>query len=730
VIAVRNQRGAVIWFLLLLIVPLAAVAVLAALLFLTPLPRPEVPQASEVFDQNGILISRIFTEERREIPVSRMPQHLLDAIVAVEDDRFYRHRGIDPIAMARALYRNIRAGTIVEGGSTITQQLAKNLYTAHERTLGRKIREAILALKLEQLYTKREILAMYWNTVYLGEGTYGIEVAAQRYFGKSAADLTLAETALMAGLPRQPEYYAPTKDMNEAIRRRNFVLKTMTDKGYITAEAADAAREELIELAQAHPSAGNAPYFIDYVKVQLDRTHPDIAANIRRGGYRIYTTLDLKAQEAANEAVAALAPDAGAGKTDAVPQVALVALDPANGQIRAMVGGREMQQALLNRATVRRQPGSAFKPFVYGTALETRRYTVTSTFVDEPVSFPAGGGRVWSPENFRREYTRAPMGMRDALKQSKNAVTAQWMNTLKPRPVIDFARRMGIPPDARLTEDLTLGLGTSELSPLEMAVAFAPFANGGMRVQPTAILRITDGADNLIYSYRPPAPERAISDDLAYLMTDILKSVVRPGGTAGQVAGLIGGRPAAGKTGTTEESRDSWIVGYTRELVGAVWVGYDTPRETQYTGAITSAPIWAEFIRRAETGIPQHDWIQPPGVERVRICIATGMLANATCPAVEELFLRGTAPTQVDPNIYWDALLPRLPGIPLPLPPGEEAPQPPEPQPSPPRTLPGWPWPRPPMPLPPPRPGAPAPPAWWPFRAPVQDSDVEADSAE
>lgn len=725
----QHQRGA-IWLGLLILIPVLAVIGTITLIAMTPLPHPEVPLASEIVDQSDRLITRLFTENRREISVNRMPQHLLDAIVSVEDDQFYRHRGVNPIGIARALYRNVRAGRIVEGGSTLTQQLAKNLYTLQERTLGRKIREAILTFKLEHMYTKREILGMYWNTIYLGEGTYGVEIAAQRYFNKSAENLTLAESALLAGLPRQPEYYAPTKNLDEAIDRRNFVLRLMAEQTYITPEEEATARLEEVRLVANHEPLGEAPSFIDYVVGQLDQTYPDIAANIRRGGYRIQTTLDLEVQQAANGAVAARAPEAAPDEQGILqPQVALVALDPSSGYIRAMVGGRELQPGLLNRTTRRRQPGSAFKPFVYGTALETRRHVITSTFIDEPVAFPAGGGREWRPENFRREYTYAPMGMRDALRQSKNVVTVQWMNALKPGPVVEFARRMGVPSEVPLTENLTLGLGTSELTPLEMTTAFAPFANGGLRVQPTAILRITDSAGNLIYSHTPKAPERAIGEDLSYIMTDLLKDVVRPGGSAGQVAGLVGGRPSAGKTGTTEKSVDAWFVGYTRELVAAVWVGHDTPRETNYTGAITSAPIWAEFIRRAEEGIPHRDWIQPAGVDRVRICVATGLLANATCPAITEVFLRGTAPTRVDPNIYWDEIKPRLPGIPS-LIPGEMSPEPPPAEPTPatpPRSIPGWPWPLvppAPVPIPPPRPGVMGPPIWWPF----DDGDTHSDS--
>lgn len=651
-----------IWLGILLITPFLAIALLLGLAMGTPLPKPEVPLTSEIVDQKERLIARLYLENRREIPVREMPQYLLDAIVAVEDDRFYRHYGIDPIGIARAMYRNVRSMQVLEGGSTITQQLAKNLYLTHERTVARKMKEALLTLKMEQMYTKREILGMYWNTIYLGEGTYGVELASQRYFGKPARELTLAEAALLAGLPRQPEFYAPTENPEGARDRRNLVLDFMATSGFVSPQEAAAAKAEPVTVAPVQETTGEAPYFVDFVLEQLEQINPTILANIRRGGYRIQTTLDLDVQRAANEAIETTAPKATADERGILqPQVALVALNPSNGQVLAMVGGREKQQGLLNRVTARRQPGSAFKPFVYGAALETRRYSVISTFVDQPTSFPAGNGKQWRPENFQREYSRAPMGMREALRQSKNVVAVQWLNQLKPGPVIEFARRLGIPAEVPLVDNLTLALGTSELSPLEITSSFAPFGNGGFQVKPSAILRITDSAGSLVYSQTEKPFERALDEDLAYVMTDLLKDVVRPGGSAGQVAGLIGGRPAAGKTGTTENSRDSWFVGYTRELVASVWVGHDIATETEFTGAITAAPIWADFIKRAEEGIPFSDWVQPAGVDRVRICVASGLLANATCTARSEVFLRGTAPKRVDPKVYWNGLSPVLP---------------------------------------------------------------------
>ena len=651
--------------------PILALACFGIAVLITPLPAPENPEASKVVDATGETISRLFTENRVELPVVEMPQALLDAVVAVEDDRFYQHRGIDPLGVARAFIRNLQAARVIEGGSTLTQQLAKNLYLTHDRTLTRKFKEAVLTVKLESTYSKKEILGMYWNTIYLGRGAYGVEVAAQTYFGKSARDLTLTESALMAALPRSPEYYSPYNDAEAAVLRRNLVLDKMMEHAYISAATASAAKEEPLRLVPAEQAGRTqthtAPYWVDHVLAELRTHYPAVAEEILHGGYTIHTSLDLNLQRAAEEAVIAEAPAATPDENQVMqPQVALVAMESTTGYIRAFIGGRE-QRAERNRVTERQQPGSAFKPFVYAAALETRTSTAASTQTDEPAAFPgAREGEAWRPANYGNRYSYKPETMRTALRRSLNVVTVKWMDAIKPGPVVSLARRMGI--ESEMPANLTISLGSADVTPLELTRAYAPLANGGFAVTPVAIVRITDRHGNII-AEESPARQRAMDPGVAFIVTDMLREVVRPGGTAAQVSGYLGGRPAAGKTGTSDQSRDAWFVGYTPDLVAGVWVGRDDNSPTRFEGGTAAAPIWANFMSRALQGKPHRDWSPPANVAGIEYCTLTGLLPNASCPTGHEWFLTGTEPAQVDPTIHWDTVLPQLPGMPW-TPPG------------------------------------------------------------
>ncbi|HYG58407.1 MAG TPA: PBP1A family penicillin-binding protein, partial [Symbiobacteriaceae bacterium] len=548
-------------------IPLIAAVVFVAAVLVTPLPRPDNPETTEILDAAGERLDTRATENRVEVPVVEMPQYLLDAAVAVEDDRFYQHRGIDPFGLARALVRNITAGRVVQGGSTITQQLAKNLYLTHERTLARKWREAVLTVKLEYTYSKKEILGLYLNTIYLGHGAYGVEVASQNYFGKSVRKLTLAEAAMLAGLAQAPEYYA--NNQAAAARRQQVVLDKMAEAGLIDRDRAEAAKEVPLQLDNPARAGGRAPHFIHYViNHELRTRFPDVYETLSRGGYRIYTTLDLQMQQQAEAAVnrARLPVSEEAGKPF---QAALVALDPHTGYIRAWVGGKdEAKMGRIARVIEPRQPGSAFKPFVYAAALESRAHTVLSTQLDA-----ASAWGDYRPENFDRTYSGEPKDMREALRRSLNVVTVRWLDTIKPPAMIDIARRMGITADLP-RNDLSIALGSTEVSPLELVRAYAPLANGGFRVEPQAIVRITD-RDGTVIAENRPERKPVIDPGLAYVMTDLLKDVVRPGGTADVVSGYIGARPAAGKTGTSNDAKDMWFVGYTPDLVAGVWVGDD-----------------------------------------------------------------------------------------------------------------------------------------------------------
>jgi penicillin-binding protein 2D len=657
--------------------PFVVAALLITAVLVTPIPRPDNPETSELLDAAGNRMTQLFSENRVIVPVTEMPDHLLNAIVAVEDNRFYTHKGLDFIGIGRAALRNLTAGEIKEGGSTLTQQLAWNLYLTHERTLTRKLKEAALAIKLEYTYSKEEILGLYWNTIYLGRGAHGAEVAAQTYFGKSVRDLTLAESALMAALPQAPEYYSLPENYDDWQDRRDIVLEKMAAQGYITAADASSAKARLLQVADAPTGAGGGgtepSFFVNLVMQELQAKYPQVAGDLQNGGYRVTTSLDTAMQRQAENAVQTqLRADPDGHK----PQVALVALDPTTGYVKALVGGAEVN---MNRALEPQQPGSAFKPFVYAAALETRKYTALSTQVDAPAEFPgATAGEPWRPQNAHGRYSYQPAAMREALRKSLNVVTAQWTNTLKPDCVIALARRMGV--DSPLASNLTIGLGSSAVTPLELTRAYAPFANGGTAVKPLVIVRIEDRDGNVIAEERPVLKE-AISPGVAFLVTDMLKDVLGPGGTASGVAGYLGGRPAAGKTGTSDEGRDAWFVGYTPDLVAGVWVGDDDNRPSRREGASAAAPIWAKFMSGALAGRKFRNWNPPGDVVSVDVCRVTGLLPNPTCPLEREWFLTGTAPATVDPTVHADRVTPEMQATPSGT--GATAPPPPDQKPAP-----------------------------------------------
>ncbi len=628
-------------------------------LFFVPLPDPVVPVATRVFDRNGELVGSLFAENRVPVTLSDVPDVLQRGIVVVEDERFYRHRGLDPIAVARAVYRNLLAGRVVEGGSTITAQVARTLYLTQEVTISRKVVEALLALKLERVYTKQEILELYLNQIYLGSGTYGVETASRAYFGKSVRDVNLSEAAMLAGLPANPEGYSPYNNLERAVRRRNLVLDLWAARGVIRAEEAARAKDEPIVLASTGPPAPVGSYFLDYVLAQIreaqDRsTVPTVPMrDLYVGGYRIYTTLDVRMQRAAEEAICDWMPP-GEPDENGVrqPQVALVAIDPTNGYILAMAGGRSWSETQLNRAVpsggaragMRRQPGSAFKPFLYAAVIDSG-FPLLSSQVCEPVEFPAGGGQVYSPTDYGREpYHYRPLTIREAVRVSDNVVAVRWAHQIGVSRMRRFAQRMGI--EAPLTADLSLALGSSEVSVLEMARAYCAFANGGLRVEPLALLRLEDRFGRVLDERRINV-QRAIDDErVAYLMNRLLEEPFRPGGTAAHLLRYFSPPAVAGKTGTTDNQHDAWFIGYTPHIVCAVWVGNDSPSPLPGYGGTLAGPIWANFMARAHEGLPAADFPEPPGIVTLEVCATTGLLPNPTCPRRQEIFLRETAPSR------------------------------------------------------------------------------------
>jgi penicillin-binding protein 1A len=527
-------------------------------------------------------------------PLKALPPQLPQALMATEDRRFYSHFGIDPIGLARATLANLRAGRTVQGGSTLTQQLAKNVFLSPSRTLKRKVQELMLAFRLEHRFTKDQILEMYFNRVYFGAGAYGVEAAAQRYFDKPAAKLTLGESAMLVGLLKAPSKLAPTGNIKSAQARGAQVLRNMAEAGYITPQAAEAAIAKPTQLARSRLPLPNARYFADWVIDEVyqlvGRDHADLT---------VWTTLDSRLQGGAERAVDTLM-DREAEKQD-VGQAALVALAP-DGAVRAMVGGRDYIDSPYNRATqARRQPGSAFKPLVFLTALE-QGIRPDDQFVDGPIEV-AG----WKPRNYDGQY-HGSMTLRDAVARSVNTVAVQVDERVGRDRVIETARRLGITSD--LKPHPSLALGAFEVGVLELTAAYTAFANGGYAVQPYGVLEVRDSRNAVLFRRETGgAYAHMIGADALGDLNDLLRGVVERG--TGRAAGI--GRPVAGKTGTTSDYRDAWFVGYTPDLVASVWVGNDDNTPTKkVTGSGLPSLIWRAFMSDAMKGRPVSDLPQPP----------------------------------------------------------------------------------------------------------------------
>ncbi|MDA8235012.1 MAG: penicillin-binding protein 1A [Clostridia bacterium] len=603
------------------------------------LPEPEIALASKVYDVNGKLITTLFEENRIKVGIDQISSYAIKAVVATEDARFYRHYGFDPVRIAGAAFRNLQAGEIKQGGSTITQQTAKNLYLTHERTFTRKIKEAILTIQLERKYTKDEILEMYLNQIYFGHGAYGIEVASRTFFNKPAKDLTLAESAMLIGIPARPSAYSPFRNFAAAQKRQAVVLNRMVEVGMITQEEADKAKNEKITLSSSKGlKEGNAPYFIDEIRQYISEKYDNGSELLLKGGLSIYTTLDIKTQKAAEKAF-----QQGLKDKNAALEGALVAIDPTNGYIKAMVGGRNFEKSKFNRALAKRQPGSAFKPFLYAAAID-KGYTAASLIRCEPVYYPQPGGQVYEPKDYGEQpYHYRDFTLKEALAVSDNIVAVRLNEQIGPKITVEYAQKMGITSPMR--PYLSLALGTSEVSPLEMASAYGVLANQGISTKPLMIIKIVDPTGKVLEE-NEPSTKKIMEQSTAYIVTDMLKAVINPGGTAGRVAGIIQ-RPAAGKTGTSQNLQDAWFVGYTPKLVAAVYIGYDSPRSVGKTGGAIAAPIWASFVKDAMRGTAAQDFPLPINVEKTAVNLDTGNVASPWAYRTMEMaFVKGTLPPE------------------------------------------------------------------------------------
>ena len=561
------------------------------------------PASSQIYDINGNEIANVHAaENRRPVKIEQVPKDLQNAFVAVEDNRFYEHSGVDPRGIMRALYANIRGRGVSEGGSTITQQLAKNAYLTQDRTITRKIQEVFLALQLERQYTKQEILEMYLNQIYFGQGAYGVQAAAQTYFGKDVDKLTLNECAMLAGIPKSPNYYSPANNMQAAQARKAVVLDQMAKYGYIANSQAQKTKQEQLTLVKpvAKEKDNTAAYFIDYVtQTLIDRYGADA---VYKEGLKIYTTLDMDMQKAAEAAVKKLPTYRTDGNGVQQPQAAIVAIDPHNGYIKAMVGGRGTDQ--FNRATMAvRQPGSAFKPFVFAAALE-EHFTPNTVINDAPIDI---GG--WRPQNDSGSFS-GKVTMREVAQHSINVPTVKIAQKIGIDKPIYYAQAMGISTfvldGAQNDKQLATALGgmTKGVTPLEITSAYGTFANKGVHVEPVVIVKVLD-RNGKVLEQSEPKQNSVISANSAAELTDMLQTVIKNG--TGRKADI--GRPAAGKTGTTSNYHDAWFVGYTPDLVAGVWMGNDdnTPMHGVMGGQLP-AEIWKAFMQKALAQTPAKNF--------------------------------------------------------------------------------------------------------------------------
>jgi penicillin-binding protein 1A len=705
---------------------------------------------TKIYADDDVLVGELKAEKGIFIPINAIPENIINAVIAVEDSRFWKHKGIDYLAIARAIVKDIIHIGFKEGGSTITQQLAKVMFLTPEKTFKRKLREAALAVKIEKNLDKKEILELYLNKVYFGHGAYGVEMAAKTYFGKSVKDVTLSEAALIAGLVKAPSAYSPFNDLTRAKERQHIALSRMEEEGFIKRSEKENALKQPLYLSSVRKGMEANNYFTEYIRKYLEDKYG--VETVYKGNLRVYTTLDRKAQFMAARAVqeglreldkrrgwrgpiehrkdldiekemkmketaplvvvnpgeiasglvlqvsqkealvktrgvmgrlslvdarwASKVIDTRKGSVKVLkdfslnqilapgdiikvsiksirgntvqlsleqePQVegALVAIEQDTGFIRALIGGYDYVRSDFNRALyAKRQPGSAFKPVIYAAALN-HGFSPASIIMDEPVTYPGGPKGDWSPENYDHKFY-GPTTLREALTYSRNVVTVKLVDAVGISNILDFARNIGVQGD--MPRDLTIALGSLSVTPLELALCYSVFANNGLKATPIAIKYITDSKGRILESNEPEA-EEVISPQTAFLITSMMEDVVK-NGTGWRAKAL--GRPVAGKTGTTNEYRDAWFVGYTPDIVVSVWVGFDDtkPLGSQETGARAASPIWVLFMKNFLSGEPE-EFTVPEGIVSRTIDPSTGLLSKDDSEGIKEYFKEGTEPKQ------------------------------------------------------------------------------------
>jgi penicillin-binding protein 1A len=715
------------------------------------------PIVSQVFGDDGVLVGEFYLERRIVVPVNKMPRKLIQAFVAAEDANFYSHKGIDYFGIMRAAVKNIISMSKKEGASTITQQVTKSMLLTPEKKFSRKIKEAILATRLEEKLSKDEILYLYLNQIYLGAGSYGVQAAAEAYFGKNVEQLNLGEIAMLAGLPKAPNTYSPIKHIERARERQGYVLERMVKEGYVTPAEADHAKKTPIFLNPMKKVNNNqSAYYLEHIRIQLEEKYGE--EQLYKGGLKIYTTMNAGMQRAAYESlrkglkevdkrqgfrgpskyikdsdvdtfcskveenidsaslktgetyqgvVVGFNPGKGdaivrvgdrngilarnnmswAGKVgminsygkpdkgnksltlgsvvevsvvspdiekegaqfalDQTPdvQAALVSVDPRTGGVKAMVGGYDFKKSQFNRAIqAKRNAGSAFKPIIYAAALD-KGLTPATIIEDSEVEYPDGAGGLWKPKNYDHAF-RGPVTMREALTHSINIVSVKILEQIGAQYASEYAKKLGF--TSQIPANLALALGAATISPFELTSAYAVFANKGVLTPAIFITRVTDTDGTVLYETPPSVPVPVISPETAYVITNLMQSVVASG--TGHRASVIG-RPVAGKTGTTNESKDAWFVGYIPQLVTGVWVGYDQERSLGAggSGGQAAAPIWGDYMQAAVLSLPYEDFAAPENVSFILINPRTGKLAREGTPgAVMECFIKGTEPSTYD----------------------------------------------------------------------------------
>jgi penicillin-binding protein 1A len=615
------------------------------------LKRYEPKQATRVFSDDGQIIGQFYTEKRVFVPLTEMPQEMFQAILAVEDARFYEHHGFDTRRIIIAFLKNIQGLKVKQGASTITQQLTRALFLTPEKTFTRKIKELLLARKIESVLTKDEILELYLNQIYFGEGAYGVQMAAKTYFGKEISEISLEEAAFLAGIPKAPNNYSPYRHPKEARGRQLVVLRRMRQEGYITGAQYAIAQEEGLVFKEKDLGENLAPYFNEYLRQYFVEQYG--ADLLYKGGLNVYTSLNTRMQEVAESALqkGLIALDQRQGyraklglrnEGDPLVEGAVVVLDAETGGVKAMVGGYDFRRSEFNRAVqARRQPGSAFKPIIFGAAIKAG-FTPASIVVDNPVIFRNQvGGKVWKPQNYGEKFY-GPISIREALTHSRNLAAIDLLKQVGVGPTIDFARLLGI--KSPLAHDLSLALGSSSVTLLELTSAYSVFANKGIRMPPSFFTSVEDPTGHVLEQTEMNA-QQVVFEETAFVVTNMLENVIRSG--TGRRANVLK-QAVAGKTGTTNDFIDAWFIGYTPDLVVGVWVGFDDrrPLGDSESGGSAALPIWLDFMQTILPEVESKPFVAPENIVYAKIDPSTGLLSSDPENGAMEVFVKGTEPKE------------------------------------------------------------------------------------